>query len=1047
MAELFTLRPGASLATDFCLQSSLILLTGLAVSVAVGKRPSRAHLVLVLAAAAALVTPLCSQLVHRAGWGIGITSASATHPPLTTSAQAAYATRPTQTTADSRDLTNIARMEAQVSAASPKLGKGPGPRAQDESRGSQRLDPSASVPARLKSAAMSVWCVLSGVCLVRLIVSIVSGRRAVRQATPIKCEAIEHAALAACRLLSVRVRPDLRLSSRVTCPAIWCWGTRPVIVLPQSHEPDTLVDWIGVFCHELAHWLRRDHVSSLLAEVLVCVVPWHPLAWVTRHRLRQQSELACDEWAIASGQEPAAYAETLLTLASRRRTLSALAAVSRQSGLSGRIAHLVALIGPVEPRPGRRWSGAASLAAVGLITLVALAQSREGRARSDDREQPSAAGNPASPSTSTGHVFVHRALRGFVRDATGKPVTDASIFAVGRLEYREPPNGWYFTHHGEKRQTLAQVSSDRDGKFVLDLDLDSAVLIVDLIARSPGMGLTARTLSVRPDDDGQMLFEPLDDRPVELTLLPNLPIEGRLLSAIGKPIAGVLVSLSSASIGEGPIRGGFALHAPLDGEGQALRTPYWPEPVNTDAQGRFRLDGASQKSVAQIVVKHDDFIHEQLVVSTEPELTGHRLGWRTKPVSPRFTHVLESSRPIEGIVTDEQTGQPLAGVHVEVGATGSFYQHHFPATTDAQGRYRVVGVAWNSSMGVHVQMIPGPMSGYVWAQDHRKEWPVGATELRWNLSLTKGRFARGKVIDGDSKRPIAGALVSGESVNQTALTDEHGNFVLCIDPDSRSLFIEAPTPNYRRLTVEHGRSESMEGTFHPHGYARIKVNPDGTIAPIEVTLKKGATVAAQAVDPEGMPLRGVWVCGQSLFARRQDSWVDSGRCSLGLFRAASFEPGRSYRIFFFHDEPPLAGFADLTAKLEPSDPVNVTLRATARVRGKLRNPDGTPSRRQIVSAYFPLTFAEAKLEPMDFLRGARLVSYSSATRRGYLGRPHTNDEGDFEIGSLIAGARTYLAFGPAASDEIHYIVVDPLEPGEDRDLGAIKPHLLIEQQP
>ena len=91
-----------------------------------------------------------------------------------------------------------------------------------------------------------------------------------------------------------------------------------------------------------------------------------------------------------------------------------------------------------------------------------------------------------------GERVMRRTVRGTVRDASGKPVEGAAIFAVGRLESRERGNGWYFTHRGQEHQILAQSASDPDGKFVLDFALDPAVLIVDVIARFDGMGLTAR---------------------------------------------------------------------------------------------------------------------------------------------------------------------------------------------------------------------------------------------------------------------------------------------------------------------------------------------------------------------------------------------------------------------------------------------------------------------------------------------------------------------------------------------------------------------------
>jgi beta-lactamase regulating signal transducer with metallopeptidase domain len=1042
MGDFLSFQPGASLVSDLGWQSSLFLVAGLAASVALSRRPARAHLVLLLAIVGSLLAPLGSQLVHRAGWGLAFAQAPAAPLSLTT----AVSEGPVQAVVGSRDGSEHGRVSLQVPEAAQRLGRGESRVEAGRSGSAWRLVSRDWVSIGLSSFLSDLWCVLSGLCLARLIVSLVMGRRAVGRARAITGTSMERAVAVACTRLGLRVRPDLRSFSQVDCPAIWCWGHRPVIVLPQHHDAVASVDWAAVFCHELAHWTRRDHVSSLLAEVLVCALPWHPLAWLARHRLGQLSELACDDWAVACGQEPAAYAETLLRLVPARRMLPALAAMSRRSGLAGRITHLLALNGPVEPRPGRGWSGGVLLAAIGLVAAIALAQAREGRARWDEAKKPGPASQLAA-SRPEAHPVIRRTVSGSVRDISGKPVAGASVFAMGLLEIRKRANGWYFTHHGEEQQTLGRTSSDRDGKFVLNLALAPPVVDVDVIAQSPGLGLTARNYSARPRGNGDMFFQVLDDRPVELMFLPNLPIEGRLLSQTGRPVSGVRVALAVLELGENP--DGFALSAPTDSEGRPVKTPYWPEPVVTGAEGRFRLDGLSEKGVARLTFIHDAYIHEQLVISTESELSGYRRAWQTKAVPPRFTHVLETARPIEGIVSDNETGRPLAGIRVEIGATAAepALPFHFPATTDAQGRYHITGIAWNYRRGLHAQLLPDAITGYFPTQHQHEEWPAGAAELRWNLTLKKGALVHGRVIDADSKQPIPGAQVAGEVFNQTVLTDERGNFSLCVQPNYRSLFVEGPTRDYRRVTVPHGEVESTGGVYHPHGYARITVRPDGTIAPVEVALKKGATIAAQAVDPDGKPLRDVWVSGESLFAESQHSGAGSGRSSLGLFRAASFEPGQICRAFFFHDERRLAGFADLTARPEPTEPVNVTLRGTARVRGKLLGPDGMPDRRAGVSAYLLLSPNEVKLAPMDFLRGDRVLSYGTAARRGDLTLTNTDEKGEFEVSDLMAGARNYLAFWPLTSKEVHYISIDPLQPGEVRDFGAVKPVVLTEHQP
>jgi hypothetical protein len=508
----------------------------------------------------------------------------------------------------------------------------------------------------------------------------------------------------------------------------------------------------------------------------------------------------------------------------------------------------------------------------------------------------------------------------------------------------------------------------------------------------------------------------------------------------------VSVALTALERDEEPDRDGFGLWATKDGEGRPVRTPYWPEPVVTDAEGRFRLDGFTEKAVARVALVHDRYIHEQAIISTEPELSGYRKAWQLKPIPPRFTHVLETARPIEGIVTDKETGKLLAGVHVEIGAMydSPNLPGYFSATTDAQGRYRITGIAWDSPAGLVAQLIPDAMSGYLPDQHDRKGWPAGATELRWDLTTRKGKLARGRIIDADTKRPIPGAQVACEVAFQTALSDKEGYFALWIDPGNRTLFVEGPTPDYQRVAARRSEDDGDEAVHHPHGYARLTITPEGILAPVEIQLKKGATIFAQAVDPDGKPLRDVWVSGESVFVSFNHAWAGSGHCALGSYRSASFEPGRTYRIFFFQDDRHLAGFADLAARSEPAQPVSVPLQETSRVRGKLLRPDGTPDRQKGVHCHFLLTRDKVKLHPMDFLVQSRLLDYGFAARRE--GSEKTNDEGEFTVSGLVAGVRHYIAVWPPSSKEVQYIPVDPLRPGEVRDLGAVKPIVLTDQE-
>ena len=65
--------------------------------------------------------------------------------------------------------------------------------------------------------------------------------------------------------------------------------------------------------HEVAHLQRRDHVWRLIAEIVPCILPWHPAVWWLRAMTNDMSEQACDARAIADANVAAPqYAEALL---------------------------------------------------------------------------------------------------------------------------------------------------------------------------------------------------------------------------------------------------------------------------------------------------------------------------------------------------------------------------------------------------------------------------------------------------------------------------------------------------------------------------------------------------------------------------------------------------------------------------------------------------------------------------------------------------------------------------------------------------------------
>lgn len=161
-------------------------------------------------------------------------------------------------------------------------------------------------------AAVLLW--LGGVAIasLRLMVGIARTAGIVRDARSPE-EGRINSLLADCaERIGLRRRARLLLSDRTPIPFVWGWR-RPVIVLPERacHWSPRRLEM--VLMHELAHVLRHDPVTVLLAWFAVTVYWFNPLVWLAARRLTVEKERASDDLVLNSGTDAPDYAEELLS--------------------------------------------------------------------------------------------------------------------------------------------------------------------------------------------------------------------------------------------------------------------------------------------------------------------------------------------------------------------------------------------------------------------------------------------------------------------------------------------------------------------------------------------------------------------------------------------------------------------------------------------------------------------------------------------------------------------------------------------------------------
>ncbi|HNY77444.1 MAG: M56 family metallopeptidase [Sedimentisphaerales bacterium] len=344
--------PGDCLVALLLAQGTACVAAGLAVSYLLRRHPARAHQILLLALAASLLMPASYLLVRHFELGVlALPSSAPIEVDLPVIAGTSVVASPVEEfDSDSAEI---------AFADTPLLV--PVTQAEDS-------------PLPWTSIVLALWATASVILAGRVLLQFVLGLGLVRAGEPLETECVQKALEIAKARIGIRGPVVIRSSPKIHSPVIWCWSHVPVLLVQEADEATSNdCDWAGVFCHELAHLKRRDHLSGLFAELLAAAIPWHPLPWWARERLSQLSEEACDDWVLAGGRSGVDYAESLLSLSPQRRVSFLPTVVGKERTMKARIYRIVR-DQCSDPRIGRRWAFSLCALAVLVIATVALAQ-------------------------------------------------------------------------------------------------------------------------------------------------------------------------------------------------------------------------------------------------------------------------------------------------------------------------------------------------------------------------------------------------------------------------------------------------------------------------------------------------------------------------------------------------------------------------------------------------------------------------------------------------------------------------------------------------
>ena len=130
--------------------------------------------------------------------------------------------------------------------------------------------------------------------------------------------------------------------------------------------------------------------------------------------------------------------------------------------------------------------------------------------------------------------------------------------------------------------------------------------------------------------------------------------------------------------------------------------------------------------------------------------------WKETVYDASFRIVVEPTQPIEGIVRDASTGDPLPGVIVEshrMTRRGFSNLRLVRAVSDEQGHYRLVGMP--KGPGKQIMAVPNNDQPYLMQKFDVPDQP-GIEPITLDLDMHRGVWITGRVTDKATGEPIHG---------------------------------------------------------------------------------------------------------------------------------------------------------------------------------------------------------------------------------------------------------------------------------------------------
>lgn len=519
-------------------------------------------------------------------------------------------------------------------------------------------------------------------------------------------------------------------------------------------------------------------------------------------------------------------------------------------------------------------------------------------------------------------------------------------------------------NRGEQDIPIGQGVAGPDGKATI-------------LYKEPGPSTLSTSFHLVASTRERIGFEPVLNPEATQHILcsQRVSISGTVQNSRGEPVAGLVIRPNAF------IRNSFFGQDYISFERVAATAGI--DPAVSDATGRFTISGIPSGWHVSLDAGSGWRIG---TVGGQSKPGGSILGFENAlpagaddiVITLKEAEISASGR-IRGKLLDEQTGDPIPGITVtavRLEKDGSAKK--MSAITRGNGSFEITGLD-SGDYTVFVMEADKPVP---------PETDVGVrageiTEI--TMYATEGTEVRGKAVDAATAKELSGIIVASPG-GTTSVTGADGTFSVRMLPGPGVLSAIGQNVGYGRLDHE------------------LEIPETGSVADVVLKLSQAPTITGRVLSPDGKAVDGAIVRAVTAAGPSDPVQADSN----GVYRLTLSEPLDGGYVIACAPDAGAGAIANIASTKEVWKTCNLSLKATAKVEGKVINAEG----KAVVGA---------RVIPVLIMGGVRLYSLHNTAI--------TDADGRFTLDRLIPDADY--------SVRIEADGYAPLSPGTDR-LPALK---------